>query len=152
MTSKTAAKQAEKTTTDTARKIGAETVKTVEQGAEKARKDLEAAAAFNQRNVEAVVASSKITAKALETVTSEIAAYSKKSLEDNMAAAKELSSCRNVAELVEKQAEFTRSSLESFVAEATRMNELYISAAKEAFEPIGKRFTAAVDIVKDYRF
>lgn len=152
MTSKTAAKQAGKTATDTAEKIGAETAKTVEQGAEKARKGLEAATAFNQHNIEAVVASSKITAKALENVTSELAAYSKKSFEDSMAAAKELSSCRDVTELVEKQAEFTRNSLESFVAEATRLNELYSTAAKEAFEPIGKRFSAAVEIVKDYRF
>lgn len=152
MASKTAAKQTEKTATEAAEEIGAETRKAAEQGAERVRQGVEAATTFGQGNIEAVVASSQIAAKALETITSEVAAFSKKSFEDNMAAAKELSSCRDVAELVEKQAAFQRTAVESFVAEATRLNELYAAAAKDAFEPIGKRFTAAVDIVKDYRF
>jgi len=156
MTTKTAGKQAGKTAetsaTEAAEQIGAETRKAAEEGAEKVRQGLETATAFGQGNVEAMVASSQIAAKALETITSEVAAYSKKSFEDNMAAAKELGSCRDMAELVEKQAAFQRSAVESFVTEATRLNELYAAAAKDAFEPIGKRFTAAVDIVKDYRF
>lgn len=155
----TAAKKTEKTVTDTAEsaaraaeQVGAETRKAAEQGAEKVREGLETATAFGQGNIEAMVASSQVAVKALETITSEVAAFSKKSFEDNMAAAKELSSCRDVSELVEKQAAFQRSAVESFVAETTRLNEIYANAAKEAFEPIGKRFGAAVEIVKDYRF
>lgn len=156
MTNKTSTKQtqktAEKTAVDAGEKISAETRRTVEEGSAKMRQGLETATAFNQANIEAVVASSQITAKAMETVTSEVAAFSKKSYEDGMAAAKALGSCRNIAELAEKQAEFQRKSLESFLAEATKLNELCAAAAKDAFEPLGKRFTAAVDIVKDYRF
>ena len=156
MTNKTGTKQTEKTVektaADTAERIGAETRKSVEEGTQRVRQGLEAAAAFNQGNVEAVVASSQIAAKAMENVTSELAAYSKRSYEDSMAAAKELSSCRSVAEMVEKQAEFSRTSLESFVAQASKLNDMYATAAKEAFEPLGKRFTVAVDMVKDYRF
>lgn len=141
---KTTAKQAEKT--------AAETLKTVEQGAEKVRKGLEAASTFNQDNIEAVVASSKIAAKALESLTSELAAYSKKTYEDGMAAAKELSSCRTVVELIEKQTAYSKSSLESFVTEATKLNEMYANATKEALAPLSKRVTAAVELAKEYRF
>lgn len=148
---KTTARTVEQTAADAAEQIGAETRKTVEQGTETVRQGLETAAAFNQGNIEAVVVSSQIAAKAMENVTSEIAAYSKKSYEDSMAAAKELSSCRSVAELLEKQAEFSRSSLESFVAEASKLNDMYATAAKETLEPLGKRFTVAVDMAKDTR-
>ncbi len=123
----------------------------VEQGTEQVRKGLETTAAFNKGNLEAVVASSQVAAKTLESVTSELAAFSKKSYEDSMAAAKELSSCRSVAELVEKQTEFSRTSIESFVTEANKLNEMYATAAKEAFEPFGKRFTAAADMMKGNR-
>lgn len=152
MTTKSNGKQTSKTTEKTAGQIGAETGKTIDAGARQARKGMEAAAAFGQGNIEAIVASSTIATKALEMMTSEVAAYSKKSYEDGMAAAKELSSCRNVAELVEKQTAFQRKSLESLIAEASKLNELYAAAAKEAFEPLGKRFSEAVEMVKGYRF
>ena len=109
------------------------------------------AASFGQENVEAVVTSSKIATKAVESMGAEIAAYSKKACEDSMAAAKELTTCKSVSEFVEKQTEFGKVSVEGFVAEATRLNEMYAAAAKEAFAPLNARFTAAVDMTKDYR-
>ena len=68
-----------------------------------------------------------------------------------MAAAKELTACKSAAEFVEKQTEFGKISIEGFIAEATRLNEMYAAAAKEAFAPLNARFTATADIVKDYR-
>ena len=65
-----------------------------------------------------------------------------------MAAAKELSACRTVSEFVEKQAAFGKASFENFVAEATRLNEMYVAAAKDACAPLNARLTAAADIVK----
>lgn len=131
--------------------IAAETEKTIEEGVEKMAKGIENAASFGQENVEAVVASSKIAAKAAETMAAEIATYSKKAYEDGIAAAKELTACKSVSEFVEKQTEFGKTSIEGFVAEATKLNEMYAAAAKEAFAPLNARFTAAVEIVKDYR-
>lgn len=131
--------------------ITADTQKTMEEGVEKITKGFETASAFGQENIEAVVTSSKIAAKAAESMSAEMAAYSKKAYEDSMAVAKELSSCRSVTEFVEKQTAFTKASFEGFVAEATRLNEMYAAAAKDAFAPLNARFTAAVEIVKDYR-
>ena len=97
-----------------------------------------------------MVASSKVTAKAMESMTSEIAAYTKKSYEDGMAAAKELGSCRTMAELVEKQAAYSQASLESFVSQATRLNEIYVAAAKDIAAPLGARVSAATDALKSF--
>ena len=129
----------------------AEAKKTMEEGVEKMSKGLEDATQFGQDNVEAMVASSKVVAKAAEEMNAEIIAFSKKSYEDSMAAAKELSSVKSVSELFEKQTEFAKSSFEGFVAEATKLNEIYAAAAKDAFAPINARFTAAAEMVKTYR-
>ncbi len=140
-----------KSATKKVEEITVETQKTMEEGVEKMTKGIENAASFGQENVEAVVTSSKIATKAAESMSAEIAAYSKKAYEDSMAAAKELTSCKSVSEFVEKQTEFGKISIEGFVAEATKLNEMYAAAAKEAFAPLNARFTAAVGIVKDYR-
>ena len=129
----------------------AEAKKTMEEGVEKMSKGLEDASQFGQDNVEAVVASGKVMAKAAEEMNAEIMAFSKKSYEDSMAAAKELSSVKSVSEFFEMQTTLAKSSFEGFVAEATKLNEMYAAAAKEAFAPINARFTAAAEMVKGYR-
>jgi phasin family protein len=131
--------------------LTADDQKTMERGVETVAKGLESAAAFGQDNVEAVVSSSKIAAKAAESMGAEFAAYSKKACEDSLAAAKELSACRSVTEFVEKQTSFTKVSIETFIDEAARLNEMYAAAAKEALAPLNARFTAAADALKDYR-
>ncbi len=138
-----------KSATNKADAIAVETQKTMEEGVEKMTKGIENATSFGQENVEAVVASSKIATKAAESMGAEIAAYSKKTYEDSMAAAKELTTCKSAAEFVEMQTEFGKTSIEGFVAEAAKLNEIYSAAAKEAFAPLNARFTAAVEIVKD---
>ena len=140
-----------KSTTKKVEEATVEAQKTMEAGIEKMTKGIESAAAFGQENVEAIVTSSKITSKAAETVGAEIAAYSKKSYEDSMAAAKELTNCKSVSEFFEKQTAFGKTSIEGFVAEATKLNDMYAAAAKEAFAPLNARFTAASDTVKDFR-
>jgi phasin family protein len=129
----------------------AEARKTMEEGVEKIAKSFETAAAFNQDNFEAFVTSSKIAAKAAESVSGEIIAYSKKSYEEGMAAAKELSACTTMGEFFEKQSEFGKLSMEGFVAEASRLNDMYAAAAKEAFAPLTARFNKAVEIARDFR-
>jgi phasin family protein len=141
-------------TKSTAKKVEETTIeaqKTMEAGIEKMTNGIESATTFGQENVEAIVTSSKITTKAAETVGAEIAAYSKKSYEDSMAAAKELTNCKSVSEFFEMQTAFGKASIEGFVAEATKLNGMYAAAAKEAFAPLNDRFTVASDTVKDFR-
>ena len=129
----------------------AEAKKTMEEGVEKMSKGLEDATQFGQQNVEAVVASGKVLAKAAEEMNAEILSFSKKSYEDSMAAAKEMTAVKTVTEFFEMQTSFAKTAFEGMVAEATKLNEMYDAAAKQAFEPLNARFTAAAEIVKDYR-
>ena len=131
--------------------LTAEAQKTVEENMEKVSKGLEDATAFGQENMDAIVASSKIAVKAAEDINAELMAYSKKSYEESMAAAKELTSCKSVTEYFEKQNEFAKTSFDTFVAEATKLNEMYTAAAKDAFAPLNDRFVAATEMMKTFR-
>jgi len=139
-----------KAATKNVEEFTAEAKKTMEEGVVKVTKGLEDATQFSQDNVEAVVASTKVMTKVAEELNAEMTAFTKKSYEDSMAAAKELSSVKSVTEFFEKQTGFAKSSFENYVSQATKLNEMYSDAAKSAFEPLNARFAAAANLVKTY--
>lgn len=134
--------------TKTVEEFTAEAQKTMENSVEKMTKSVEDAAAFGRENMDAIVASSKRAAKAAEEVNAEIAAYTKKAYEDGLAAAKDMTASKSVTELFEKQTSFAKISMEAYVAEATKLNEMMTAATKEIFEPITARMNAATEMVK----
>ncbi|WP_424932214.1 phasin family protein [Amaricoccus macauensis] len=128
----------------------ADTQKNMTEQFEKLSKSFESLTAFGQENVDAVVKSSEIAAKAAEGIGSEISAYSKKSFEDGVAAAQDLASAKTMTELFEKQTAFAQSAFEGFVSQATKMNEIYVAAAKDISAPLSARVSAASDAAKSF--
>ena len=128
----------------------ADTQKAVTEQFEKLSKGLEGLTSFGQENVDAIVKSSEIAAKAAEGIGTEISAYSKKSFEDGVAAAQDLASAKTMTELFEKQTSFAQSAFEGFVSQATKMNEIYVAAAKDISAPIGARVNAATEALKTF--
>jgi phasin family protein len=92
---------------------------------------LQGLSSFNQHNLEAFARSSEISAKALESIGSEFAAYTKKSYEDRVAAAQDISTAKTVAELVEKQTSFAQHAFEGWAQQAVKLSAIYTSAAKD---------------------
>ena len=137
--------------TKTVEEFTAEAQKAMEAGSEKMSKSMEDMAGFGRENMDAMVASSKRAAKAAEEMNAEIAAFTKRAYEDGLAAAKEMTSAKSVTELFEKQTTYSKTAMENFIAEATKLNEMMASASKECFEPLNQRFTAATDMLKDVR-
>ena len=117
---------------------------------EKLSKGLESLTTFGQENVDALVKSSEIAAKAAEGIGTEISAYSKKAFEDGVAAAQDFASAKTVTELFEKQTAYAQTAFEGFVSQATKMNEIYVAAAKDIAAPLGARVTAATDALKSF--
>ena len=128
----------------------ADTQKAVTEQFEKLSKGLEGLTSFGQENVDAIVKSSEIAAKAAEGIGTEISAYSKKSFEDGVAAAQDLASAKTLTELFEKQTSYAQSAFEGFVSQATKMNEIYVAAAKDISAPIGARVNAATEALKTF--
>ena len=144
------AKATTKTASATVEEFTADAQKTMTEGMEKMTKGFEELTAFSQENVDAVVKSSEIATKAAEGIGSELGAYSKKAFEDSVAAAEDLASAKNITELMEKQTAFAQSAFEGFIAQATKMNEIYMAAAKDISAPINQRFTSAADSFKNF--
>jgi phasin family protein len=128
----------------------ADTQKTMTEQFEKFSKGFEGLSSFGQENVDAIVKSSEIAAKAAEGIGSEISAFSKKAFEDGVAAAQDFASAKTMTELFEKQTAFAQSAFEGWVHQATKMNEIYVAAAKDITAPIGARVSKASDAVKSF--
>lgn len=130
--------------------IAADAQKSMTESMEKMTNGFQDVTAFSQENVDAMVKSSEVAAKAAEGIGSELSAYSKKSFEDSVAAAQDMASAKTVTELMEKQTAFAQSAFESFMSQATKLNEIYVSAAKDISAPINTRVTAATQSLKTY--
>jgi hypothetical protein len=61
--------------------------------------------------------------------------YSKKSFEDGTAAVERLMGAKTLEKAIEVQAEYAKSAYEGFVAQATKIGELYADIAKESYKP-----------------
>ncbi|MCI5077002.1 phasin family protein [Oricola sp.] len=73
--------------------------------------------------------------KGVQAIASEATDYSKKSYEDGVAAFEKLAASKSIEKAMEIQTDYVKSAYESFVAEATKMGELYADLAKEAYKP-----------------
>ncbi|MGF1502295.1 MAG: phasin family protein [Paracoccaceae bacterium] len=126
----------------------AEAQKNIEQGVEKMTASIEDFSTFGQQNMEALVTSSKRAAKAAEEINAQLAAFTKRSLEDGMAAAKDMTTSKSVTELMEKQMAFAKNSFDGFFAEMGKLQEIAASATKETMDPLTERLNATTELFK----
>lgn len=101
--------------------------------------------AQSKSNLEAVVASTTAATKGAETLGAQAIAYSKKSVEDGMAAARSLGAARSIQEVIELQTSFAKSALEAYLAEVNKASEVVAASFKESLTPLNARMTAAVE-------
>jgi phasin family protein len=73
--------------------------------------------------------------KGAQAIAVEMADYSKKSFEDSTAALEKLFGVKSFDKAIEVQTEFAKTAYEGFVAEATKLSELYADLAKETYKP-----------------
>jgi phasin family protein len=103
---------------------------------------------LTQGNVEALVASTKVAAKGVETIGQEVAEYSRKSFEDASAALKSFAEVKSPTDFFRLQADFVRSQFDSAVAESSKLSETVIKLAGEVAQPLTNRYSVAADRVK----
>jgi hypothetical protein len=83
----------------------------------------------------------------VQTIAAETADYSKKSFEEGSAALEKLLGAKSLDKAIEIQTTYAKSAYESFVAQATKMGELYSDLAKETYKPF-ESFTSKVAVAK----
>jgi phasin family protein len=86
--------------------------------------------------------------KAFQAIATEAADYSKKSFENSIAHVEKLSSVKSVEAAFELQTGYVKSAYEGYVAEATKIGEMYADLAKDAYKPYEAPVAKATAAVK----
>jgi phasin family protein len=87
---------------------------------------------------EAFTTATATSTKGLQAIAAETTDYSKSSFEKSRAHFEKLIGVKQIDEAIQLQSDFAKSAYEDFVAQATKIGEMYSSLAKEAFKPIKK--------------
>lgn len=99
---------------------------------------------YSKGNVEAVVKAGSIYARGLEDLSKTVMAISQSQLEASVAAAKAVLGCTSLRQMVDLQTGLARSHFDKMVANGSKLSEISLKVANEAFEPIQARVSAAV--------
>jgi hypothetical protein len=73
--------------------------------------------------------------KNVQAISAEASDYSKKAFEVGSAAVEKLSTAKSLDKVFEIQTDYAKQAYEGFVAQATRMGELYAELAKDVYKP-----------------
>ena len=98
-------------------------------------KSFEDLQAVGKENVDATLKSFGALSKSGQAIAVELADYSKKAFQDGSAALEKLFGAKSVDKAIEVQTEYAKTAYEGFVAEATKLGELYTDLAKETYKP-----------------
>jgi phasin family protein len=115
---------------------------------EKSAKLFERAAEFNKGNVEAYMEAATIAGEGLRTISTEISLYSKKSIEESVAAAKEIMGSKSIHEAMEHQTGFCKMAFGAYVGHLKLLNELIVGTTKDTLAPVQGRYAGLAEIAQ----
>ena len=90
---------------------------------------------FSRDSMDMALSSFGAWTKGTQAIATEVADFSRKSVEGSKAAWEKLAGAKTLEKAIEVQSEYVKSAYESYVAEATKLGELYLDLAKEAYKP-----------------
>jgi hypothetical protein len=91
---------------------------------------------FSKDQLEAMTTASTTLSKGLQDIATESSDYSKKAFAAGTAMYEKLLGARSVETAIQIQTEFAKQAYESFVAQATKVSELYTRVASDAMKPV----------------
>jgi phasin family protein len=98
---------------------------------------------FGKQQFEAVTAATTSVSKGIQELAVEATDYSKKAIEANTAAVEKLLGAKTLENAIQIQTDFAKTAYEGFVAQATKLGDLYAKLAKEAFKPLETAYATA---------
>jgi hypothetical protein len=85
---------------------------------------------------EAMSTAAAAVTKGWQGIAAEATEYSKKSFENSRVLAEKLVGVKQIDEAIRLQSDYAKTAFEDFVAEATKIGEIYSTMTKEAFKPV----------------
>jgi hypothetical protein len=102
---------------------------------------------YGKENMDATMKAWGQVSKGVQAIAAEAADYSKKSFEEGSAALEKLLGAKSLDKAMEIQTTYAKTAYEAFVAQATKIGELYADLAKETYKPF-ENFAGKSVIVK----
>jgi phasin family protein len=115
---------------------------------ERSAKMLEELGELNKGNIEAVVESSRVAAKAAETLGQHAAETARKGFEQATAAFKGFAAAKTPTELFQMQSDFMRKSFDDMIADAAKTSETVLKLAGDVMQPLSNRVAVAAEKIK----
>ena len=103
---------------------------------------------FGKDNMDSTLKAWGEVSRGVQAIATETADYSKKSFEEGSAALEKLMGARSFEKAVEIQTAYAKTAYEGFVAQATKLGELYADIAKESCKPFENFVGKATPVAK----
>lgn len=120
-------------------------------GYEKFAKGMNSWAEFQKGSLEAYMAAAGVVAKGFEKAASTQASFVKEQFEESVATAKAAAASKSVQDAIELQNDFVRAVFEKNLGHATALAGHWSGVAREAADPLAKRYGEFVELVQSYR-
>jgi phasin family protein len=124
---------------------GAQTLKT---NFDKALGNYDRIVDFGKETSSAFGKAASAARKGAESLHDEFYAYSRRSIENTLAATGALVRSKNLNEALQVQAGFAKSAYEAYTDEVTKLSEMALALTREALEPLNGRAQAWLDVVQ----
>ena len=98
-------------------------------------KNIEDVQKLSKDNMDATMKSFGMLSKASQAIATEVVDYSKKSFEDGTKVMEKLLGAKSLDKAIEIQTDYAKTAYEDFVAEATKISELYAELFKDTYKP-----------------
>jgi hypothetical protein len=108
-------------------------------------KGFEGMAEQGAENLKAAVAASAAFIKVVDALTKEMATFTTDSVSAGITAAREISECKTMGDVFERQTAFARAVLERMISESAKLSRLSVDAAKETMVPLNVRMEEATE-------
>jgi hypothetical protein len=90
---------------------------------------------YGKDQFDAAITSAGTFSRGVQAIATAVSDYSKKSFTDGSAFVEKLAGVKSLDKAIEVQADYAKSSYETFVAESTKIGELVADLAKETYKP-----------------
>jgi phasin family protein len=82
--------------------------------------------------------------KGFQAIAAEVTDYSKKAFEDSTRAFEQLIGAKSIEQAIEIQSQYAKKAYDAYVTEMSKLGEMYVGLAKDAYKPVEAAFTKKV--------
>ena len=82
--------------------------------------------------------------KGFQAIAAQVTDYSKKAFEDGTRALEQLIGAKSVQQAIEIQSQYAKKAYETHIAEMSKLGEMYVAIARDAYKPVEQAFSKKV--------